>query len=57
VLEALTKVNSELGTTTLVITHNVAIRGLAHRVVNFANGRIASIEANPARVPASSVSW
>ena len=57
VLEALTRVNAEFGTTTLVITHNVAIRGIAHRVINFANGRIASIETNAARLAASEVSW
>jgi putative ABC transport system ATP-binding protein len=57
VLDALTKVNAELGTTTLVITHNMAIGSIAHRVINFANGRIASIETNSARLPASSVSW
>jgi putative ABC transport system ATP-binding protein len=57
VLEALAKVNSELGTTTLVITHNVAIRVIADRVVNFANGKIASIEANTVKMPAASVSW
>lgn len=57
VLEALTKVNSELGTTTLVITHNAAIRTIAHRVVSFADGRIASIEANSNRQAASTVRW
>jgi putative ABC transport system ATP-binding protein len=57
VLEALTKVNDELGTTTLIITHNVAIRAIGHRVVNFANGNIASIETNATRLPASAVSW
>ena len=57
VLEALTRVNEEFGTTTLVITHNVAIRGIAHRVINFANGRIASIETNATRLPASAISW
>jgi len=57
VLEALTDANESLGTTTLVITHNAAIRAIAHRTVNFANGKIASIEANPARKPAASVSW
>lgn len=57
VLEALVKVNAEFGTTTLVITHNVAIRGIAHRVVNFANGRIVSIESNAMRLPPSVVSW
>jgi putative ABC transport system ATP-binding protein len=57
VLEALTRVNAELGTTTLVITHNVAIRAIADRVVNFANGGIASIEVNTQRMPASSIGW
>lgn len=57
VLEALVKVNAEFGTTTLVITHNAVIRGIAHRVVNFANGRIASIEQNATRLSPSAVSW
>jgi putative ABC transport system ATP-binding protein len=57
VLEALLRVNAEFDTTTLVITHNVAIRDIAHRVINFANGRIASVETNEARLPASAISW
>jgi putative ABC transport system ATP-binding protein len=57
VLEALTRVSAELGTTTLVITHNVAIRAIADRVVNFANGGIASIQVNTQRMPASSIGW
>ncbi|MGI9382532.1 MAG: ABC transporter ATP-binding protein [Methyloligellaceae bacterium] len=57
VLEALTAVNQELGTTTAVITHNVAIRKIAHRVFNFHDGRIASISVNETRVPATEVSW
>lgn len=57
VLEALTKVNEELGTTTLVITHNVAIREIANRVVHFADGGIASTEVNTVRKNASDVSW
>lgn len=57
VLEALTRVNKEFGTTTIIITHNVAIRTIADRVVNFANGQIASIDVNTVRRPASSVTW
>jgi putative ABC transport system ATP-binding protein len=57
VLEALSKANAELGTMTLIITHNAAIRALGHRVVNFADGKIASIEANAQRLPASAISW
>jgi putative ABC transport system ATP-binding protein len=57
VLEALTLVNAEIGATTLVITHNVAIQDIAHRVVHFANGRIASEQRIAERKPASAVSW
>ena len=39
VLEALERVNRELGTTTVVITHNAAIAGMADRVVTLADGR------------------
>jgi len=57
VLEALTDVNAAVGATTLVITHNVAIREIAHRVVRFANGKILSDEANATRKAPSEVSW
>ena len=57
VLEALTQVNREVGATTLVITHNMAISDIAHRVVNFADGRISSQHVNATRKAASEVSW
>ena len=57
VLEALTKVNAELGTTTLVITHNAAIQDIASRVVHFANGTIASVHTNAQRKVPADVSW
>lgn len=57
VLEALTRVNEELGATTLVITHNAAIQDIAGRVVHFANGTIASEQRNATRKPANAVSW
>jgi putative ABC transport system ATP-binding protein len=44
VLEALERVNRELGTTTVVITHNAAIGAMADRVVRLADGRIRSVE-------------
>ena len=46
VLEALERVNRELGTTTVVITHNAAIAGMADRVVRLADGRVAGVERN-----------
>jgi len=57
VLEALTRVSSETGSTTLVITHNAAIAAIADRVVHFANGTIASERRNASRCPATEVSW
>ncbi len=51
VLEAIAHVNVELGATTVVITHNAAIAGMADRVVRLADGRIAAIEHNARRLP------
>ena len=48
VLDALARVNRELGTATVVITHNAAIAGMADRVVRLADGRIAGIERHAA---------
>ena len=47
VLEALERVNRELGTATVVITHNAAIAGMADRVVRLADGRSPGVERNP----------
>jgi putative ABC transport system ATP-binding protein len=57
VLQALTEVNRTLGATTLVITHNVAIRQIAGRTLHFADGRIQREEVNPAPVAPSAISW
>jgi putative ABC transport system ATP-binding protein len=57
VLEALARANSQLGTTTLIITHNAGIRKIAHRVVQFRDGRIADVSVNERRVAPSQVSW
>jgi putative ABC transport system ATP-binding protein len=57
VLEALDKVNRELGTATVVITHNAAIAGMADRVVRLADGRVAGMERNATKVPVGSLQW
>ena len=44
VLEAIARVNAELGTTTVVITHNAAIAAMADRVIRLADGTVAAIE-------------
>jgi putative ABC transport system ATP-binding protein len=57
VLEALEQVNTQLGTTTVVITHNAGIAAMAHRVLYLGDGRIVREERPPRRVPAKELSW
>jgi putative ABC transport system ATP-binding protein len=57
VLEAIERVNRELGTATVVITHNAAIAGMAHRVVRLADGNIAGITHNETRRGAREIQW
>ncbi len=57
VLEALARVNEELGTTTAIITHNAGIRQMAHRVFSFLDGRISEHSINETRVAPSELSW
>ncbi len=57
VLEALIQVNEELGTTTALITHNAAIRQIAHSVIYFSDGSIARVEENEHRINPNEVEW
>lgn len=57
VLEAIHQVNRDLGTATVLITHNAAIQRIAHRVIVLADGRIVKDSPNPERLLPSQVSW
>ncbi len=57
VLSAIAKVNSELSTTTAVITHNSAIAGMANRVLRLSGGRISREETNARQLRAEDVTW
>jgi putative ABC transport system ATP-binding protein len=57
VLEAIDLVNRELGTATVVITHNAAIAGMADRVVRLADGRVASVQKNATKVAVRELQW
>ncbi|HET6955288.1 MAG TPA: ABC transporter ATP-binding protein [Vicinamibacterales bacterium] len=57
VLEALERVNRELGTATVVITHNAAIAGMADRVVRLADGHVAGVQRNAAKISARELQW
>jgi putative ABC transport system ATP-binding protein len=57
VLEAIARVNREVGTTVAVITHNVAIAAMADRVLRLADGQIVGIEINERRASANELEW
>ena len=57
VLEALARVNRELRTSTVVITHNAAIAAMADRVVRLGDGRVTSEQHNPSPVAPRTLAW
>jgi putative ABC transport system ATP-binding protein len=57
VLEALAQVNRELATTTVVITHNAGIAGMANRVVIMRSGEIGQIQTNSTTISPSELEW
>jgi putative ABC transport system ATP-binding protein len=57
VLEALERANRELGTTTVVITHNMVIAEMADRVIRMADGQIAGSERNATRKEPAELHW
>ena len=57
VLETLAEANRTLGTTVVLITHNIGIAAMAHRVFHFLDGRIARVEVNAAPVDPAGISW
>ncbi len=57
VLDALEQVNSKMGTSTVIITHNVDIARMAHRVLYMADGRIVREQINEQRIAARELHW
>jgi putative ABC transport system ATP-binding protein len=57
VIDALMKVNAQLQTTTLIITHNAVIQEIADRVIHFADGTITRIHTNERRKAAADLTW
>jgi putative ABC transport system ATP-binding protein len=57
VLEALERINLELGTTTAIITHNAGIAAMADRVIYLSDGRIQNIEINTHKKSPRDLSW
>lgn len=57
VLEAIERVNRELGTLCVVITHNSAIAGLADRIVRLSDGQISEVKTNLKKISIAEVHW
>jgi putative ABC transport system ATP-binding protein len=57
VLEVLDRINREVGTTTALITHNVAIAAMADRVVRLHDGQVADVLRNARRASTAGIEW
>jgi putative ABC transport system ATP-binding protein len=57
VLEAIARVNRELGTLTVVITHNATIAEMADRVVTMKDGVIADLRSNTHKKSPETLVW
>jgi putative ABC transport system ATP-binding protein len=57
VLEAVERINRELGTLTVIITHNAAMAEMADRVLHLSDGKIINSHRNPIRLSASKLKW
>jgi putative ABC transport system ATP-binding protein len=57
VLEVIARINAELGTTAMVITHNAAIASIADRVLRLANGKIVGETKPERKLSPSEISW
>jgi len=57
VLEALERANRELGTTTVIITHNADIAGMSDRVMHLSNGLISEVLRNEQRKSPAELHW
>ena len=57
VLEALERVNRELGTTTVIITHNAVQAEMADRIIYLSDGQVIDIRANEHKKSARMLTW
>ncbi|XZE17523.1 ABC transporter ATP-binding protein [Pirellulaceae bacterium SH449] len=57
VLNAIAEVNRQLGTLTVVITHNATIANMADRVIYMVDGQISQIVANSNKLSADQLEW
>ena len=56
-LEALERVNRELGTFTALITHNASIAGMANRVIRLMDGLVVEQRENTEQISPRDITW
>lgn len=57
ILNLIETINQKFGNTIIMVTHNDAIKDMAHRVVRLKDGKIRSNVVNEARIPAVDLDW
>jgi putative ABC transport system ATP-binding protein len=57
VLDVIARINAELGTTAMVITHNAAISAIADRVLRLGDGRVVGEERPARKLTPAEISW
>ncbi len=57
VLEAISRINEQLGTTTVVITHNASIGAVADRVLTLRDGKIVEDRSVEHKIPIAQLQW
>lgn len=57
ILELMERINADYGCTIVIVTHNDAIKSMAHRILRLRDGRISEDEVNAHRIPARELTW
>lgn len=57
ILALIEHVNQRYGCTVIIVTHNDAIKNMAHRILRLRDGSLVENETNTARIPANELSW
>ena len=57
ILELMEQVNRQYGCTIIIVTHNDAIKRMAHRILRLRDGELVGNELNPEIIPARELTW
>ena len=57
ILLLLEQVNTQYGTTMLIVTHNTAIKSMVHKIIQIKDGQITKDYKNEALIPAAQLEW